>query len=135
MVVAEPLASQLASTLRTPPDVDIHITNDAILEVEGRAIELKVVDTSDGAQKLVYEDGTLANIRLRLDSSLEAGLTVTCVPLARAISIMWWEVEILMLRSAGSHYVRTGMGSVPEHDSGEFAKRMSSSARRLIACL
>jgi hypothetical protein len=123
------------------PGVNVRIrgnadfTSDSILEIEGPVIELRLVDTLDGEQRLAYLDGNLANITLRLDSSMAAGTALSCVPLARAISLMWWEHELLLLRYVGPHYVRVGVGAVPEDNSDVFTRHLGLEAsRRLIEC-
>jgi hypothetical protein len=124
------------------PDVSVRIVSDkddkddSVLKIRASMLKLRLVDASDSAQKLAYEDGSFAKITLRLDSPTQAGLDVTCVPLARGITVMWWEQEVLLLRCEGKHYVRIGVGSMPEHDSEEFMKHMSlSKEAQCITCL
>ncbi|TBU38305.1 heterokaryon incompatibility protein-domain-containing protein [Dichomitus squalens] len=124
------------------PDVTVRIsshsevTSNTAVEIDARALELRLTETLDGGRKLVYPDGSPANITVRLDSVTETGSMITCVPLARGISIMWWEQELLLLRRVEEHYVRIGMGSLPEHDSERFSEYLYSEEgqRRVIVC-
>ncbi|RYP44189.1 hypothetical protein DL768_009337 [Monosporascus sp. mg162] len=123
--------------------VSIRILDDAedasssALEIEAPMLEMRLVENSSGAKKLAYPDGSLANIELRLDSSLETGLDIICVPIACAITIMWWERELLLLRYEGQRYARVGIGSLPEHEAEVFDSFMRSeeAQRKRILCL
>ncbi|KAI8954369.1 HET-domain-containing protein [Xylaria longipes] len=116
---------------------DSESTNNLALDIESPMLELRLAEDLQGTKKLAYPGGNLANIKLRLDLPLEKGLEVTCVPLARAISSMWWERELLLLRCEGQHYTRIGIGSVPEHKSEVFNSALNSEngRRRRILCL
>lgn len=116
---------------------DGKFANNPIVEIKAWVVEMKLVEDSNGANKLAYPDGNLAKMDLRLDLSPKTGLRVVCVPLARGISAMWWEQELLLLRCEGQYYTRIGVGSVPEHDSETFDNFMNSkkAQRRRILCL
>ncbi|KAI1128162.1 HET-domain-containing protein [Nemania abortiva] len=124
-------------------DVSIRILNDldstsnAVLEIESPMLELRLAEDFKGTKILAFPDGTTASIKLRLDSPLENGLEVFCVPLARGIWSIWGECELLLLRRQGRHYTRIGIGSLPESESDGFnsALKSESGQRRRILCL
>ncbi|RYO87773.1 hypothetical protein DL762_004063 [Monosporascus cannonballus] len=105
---------------------DVEDGSSSALEIEAPMLELRLVENSSGAKSLACPDGSLANIKLRLDSSPETELDIVCVPIARAITIVWWERELLLLRYEGQRYARIGMGSLPEHESEVFDSFMGS---------
>ncbi|KAK7754714.1 hypothetical protein SLS62_003272 [Diatrype stigma] len=127
------------------PEVSICIVNNAdsgnnsALEIEAAMVELLLTEgPDDNTKQLVYPDGNAANIKLRLDTMLlEAGMNITCVPIARAISVMWWDQELLLLRRERQHYVRVGMGSIPEHKMEVFDSYIHSgkAQTKRILCL
>lgn len=126
------------------PGVSVHISGNSDFEhnsslvIEGPLLQLRLIDDPDGKkeQKFCYKDGTLANIKLRLDSPLPTGVDVVCVPLAKTIFDMWWEQGMLLLRFVGPHYVRIGVGSISEYKDEELMKRINSgeAERNVIIC-
>lgn len=127
------------------PGVSMRIMNNtetgdnSALEIEAAMVELLLTEgPNDNIKRLLYPNGNTAKIELRLDTALlEIGLNITCVPIARAISVMWWEQELLLLRREGQYYIRVGVGSIPEHNLEVFDLYMHSgnAETKRILCL
>ncbi|KAH7927028.1 HET-domain-containing protein [Leucogyrophana mollusca] len=111
--------------------------DDFSLVIEGPSLTLGLVDTPNSrrGQALARPDGAMTRIELRFDLPQAAGLIVECVPLAETNFGMIPEVGVLLLQFVGPHYVRLGIGSVPEY-GGQLTERMNwgGAERKVMVC-